>query len=75
MDGARPLVRRPLKYFEERLNPSHFFRVNRRQIVGLGMVKATRPVENGGIELDLGDATKLEVSRRQARAFKEAFRI
>jgi two-component system LytT family response regulator len=75
MDGARPLVRRPLKYFEERLNSSHFFRVNRRQIVGLGMVKATRPVENGVIELDLGDATKLEVSRRQARAFKEAFRI
>jgi two-component system LytT family response regulator len=75
MDGARPLVRRPLKYFEERLDPSHFFRVNRRQIVGLGMVKATRPMENGVIELDLGDATKVEVSRRQARAFKEAFRL
>lgn len=73
MDGARPLVRRPLKYFEERLDPSHFFRVNRREIVGLGMVKATRPMQNGVIELDLGDGAKLEVSRRQARAFKEAF--
>jgi two-component system LytT family response regulator len=75
MDGAKPLVRRPLKYFEERLDPSHFFRVNRRQIVGLGMVKGTRSVEGGMIELDLGDVAKVEVSRRQARAFKEAFRL
>ena len=75
MDGAKPLVRRPLKYFEDRLDPAHFFRANRKQIVGLGVVKGTRPVEGGMIELDLGEEAKVEVSRRQARAFKEAFRL
>lgn len=75
MEGAKPLVRRPLKYFEERLDPAHFFRANRKQIVGLGAVKGTRPVKGGMIELDLGEGAKVEVSRRQARAFKEAFRL
>jgi len=75
MDGAKPLVRRPLKYFEERLDPAHFFRANRKQIVGLGVVKGTRPVDGGMIELDLGDGAKVEVSRRQTRAFREAFRL
>jgi len=75
MEGAKPLVRRPLKYFEERLDPAHFFRANRKQIVGLGAVKGTKPVEGGMIELDLGEGAKVEVSRRQARAFKEAFRL
>lgn len=75
MEGAKPLVRRPLKYFEERLDPAHFFRANRKQIVGLESVKGTRPVEGGMIELDLGEGSKVKVSRRQARAFKEAFRL
>ena len=43
--------------------------------MGLGVVKGTRPVEGGMIELDLGEEAKVEVSRRQARAFKEAFRL
>ena len=75
MDGAKPLVRRPLKYFVERLDPAHFFRINRKQIVGLGSVKGTRPVDGGMIELDLGEGAKVEVSRRQTRAFREAFRL
>jgi two-component system LytT family response regulator len=75
MDGAKPLVRRPLKYFEDRLDPAHFFRANRKQIVGLGVVKGTRPVDGGLIELDLGEGAKVEVSRRQTRAFRETFRL
>ena len=75
MDGAKPLVRRSLKYFVERLDPAHFFRANRKQIVGLGSVKGTRPVDGGMIELDLGEGAKVEVSRRQTRAFREAFRL
>ena len=75
MDGAKPLVRRSLKYFVERLDPAHFFRANRKQIVGLGSVKGTRSVDGGRIELDLGEGAKVEVSRRQTRAFREAFRL
>jgi len=36
MEGAKPLVRRPLKYFEERLDPAHFFRANRNRLWGWG---------------------------------------
>ena len=72
---AHPLVRRPIQYFEERLDPRHFFRVNRSQIAGLDHVKATRPMEGGRIQLDLGGGKFLEVSRRQARAFQKRFAL
>lgn len=72
---AHPLVRRSIQYFEERLDPRHFFRVNRSQIAGLDHVKATRPMEGGRIQLDLGGGKSLEVSRRQARAFQKRFAL
>jgi DNA-binding LytR/AlgR family response regulator len=31
--------------------------------------------DGGMIELDLGEGSKVEVSRRQTRAFREAFRL
>lgn len=73
--AARPLVRRPIQYFEDRLDPAHFFRINRSQIVGLGHVKSTRLLEGGRITLELGEGRNLEVSRRQARVFREKFTI
>lgn len=72
---ARPLVRRPIQYFEDRLDPQHFFRINRSQIAGLDHVKSTRPIEGGRIAFDLGEGRVLEVSRRQARIFQEKFKL
>jgi len=72
---AHPLVRRPIQYFEERLDPRHFFRVNRSQIAGLDHVKATQPIEGGRIRLEFNEGKFLEVSRRQARAFQERFSL
>jgi two-component system LytT family response regulator len=72
---AHPLVRRPIQYFEERLDPRHFFRVNRSQIAGLDHVKATRPIEGGRIRLEFSEGKFLEVSRRQARAFQKRFAL
>jgi two-component system LytT family response regulator len=70
---ARPLVRRPIKYFEDRLDFAHFFRINRSQIAGLDHIRATRPVEGGRIFLDYGEGRTLEISRRQARVFQKKF--
>lgn len=72
---AKPLVRRPIQYFEDRLDPQHFFRINRSQIVGLDHVKSTRPIEGGRISFDLGEGRVLQVSRRQARIFQEKFKL
>lgn len=72
---ARPLVRKPMKYFEDRLDPVHFFRANRHCIVNLAKVRVTRPLGGGRIQLDLGDGRAVEISRRQARSFSEKFSL
>lgn len=72
---ARPLVRRPIKYFEDRLDPAHFFRINRSQIAGLNHIQATRPLEGGRICLDYGEGKSLEISRRQVRVFHKKFSL
>ena len=72
---ARPLVRRPMKYFEDRLDPGHFFRANRGCMVNLARVLSTRPLTGGRILLDFGEGRTTEISRRQARSFAEKFRL
>lgn len=72
---THPLVRRPMKYFEERLQPAHFFRANRNCIVNLSKIRSTQPLEGGRIRLDFGEGKTVEISRRQARSFTEKFRL
>lgn len=73
--SARPLVRRPIKYFEDRLDPAHFFRINRSQIASLGHIQSTQPIQGGRIQLNYGEGKSLEISRRQARSFQAKFSL
>lgn len=72
---AHGLVRRPIKYFEIRLDPGEFFRANRAQMVNLKVIKECKPVEGGRLAAHLEEGTPIEISRRQARAFRELLRI
>ena len=67
----RPLILKSLNNLEERLNPRIFFRANRKHIVNLKWVKYVEPWFNGGLQLELEDGTKVEVSRRQSTKFKD----
>jgi two-component system LytT family response regulator len=69
------LMRRPIKYFEERFSPEDFLRANRAQIINLHRVKSWEPLTEGRLKAVLDDGTQVEISRRQARAFRERSRL
>lgn len=70
-DSSRPLILRSLNSFEERLDPNHFFRANRKYIVNLNWIENIENWFNGGLMLKLKTGEKIEVSRRQAVRFKD----
>ena len=56
---------------EERLDPRAFFRANRRQIINLAWIDRIEPWFSGGLLVHLKGGLKVELSRRQAQAFRE----
>lgn len=67
----KPLILKSLNNLEKRLDPNIFFRTNRKFIVNLRWVENVETWFNGGLQLELKDGTKVEVSRRQASRFKD----
>jgi two-component system LytT family response regulator len=70
-ENFRPLILRSLNSFEERLDPEHFFRANRKFIINLQWVSSIENWFNGGLQVELREGEKVEISRRQAIRFKE----
>ena len=72
-DGGQALVPRSLNALANRLDPALFFRASRQHLVNLRWVATVEPWFSGGLLLTLrGDGrVKVEVSRRQAQAFRE----
>jgi two-component system LytT family response regulator len=70
-DNFRPLILRSLNSFEERLDPEFFFRANRKFIINLQWVSSIENWFNGGLQVELREGEKVEISRRQAIRFKE----
>jgi two-component system, LytTR family, response regulator len=69
------LIYRVLTKIEERLPSAMFFRANRRQIVNIHKIKKVDPWFNGGYKLELQSGAEIEVSRRHATRFKDAFSL
>lgn len=70
-DNFRPLILRSLNSFEERLDSEFFFRANRKFIINLQWVSSIENWFNGGLQVELREGEKVEISRRQAIRFKE----
>ncbi|MCC6415485.1 MAG: LytTR family transcriptional regulator DNA-binding domain-containing protein [Opitutaceae bacterium] len=70
-DNAQPQLFRSLNAMEERLDPKHFFRANRRQLINLACIDKIEPWFSGGLLVQLKGGTKVELSRRQAQEFRE----
>lgn len=62
---------RTLGQLEARLDPATFFRANRQQIVTLRWIDTVDEWFNGQLRARLTDGTKITLSRRRARAFRE----
>lgn len=61
-----PLIRRSLSAIEQQLDPSSFFRANRRQIVNLNWIESTRFGIDGGLSIRLKSGYDVELSRRRS---------
>lgn len=70
-DDNKPQLFRSLTAMEERLDPKHFFRANRKQVINLAWVEGIEPWFSGGLLVRLKGAIKVELSRRQAQEFRE----
>lgn len=70
-DNFKPLILRSLNSFEDRLDPEFFFRANRKFIINLQWVSSIENWFNGGLQVELKEGEKVEISRRQAIRFKE----
>jgi two-component system LytT family response regulator len=68
----QPLLGRPLTLLEQRLDPRHFFRANRSQIINLDFIEGVEVGVNGRLHVQLRDGgPEVEISRRQARRFRD----
>lgn len=74
-DKYRPLILRSLNSLEERLDPEHYFRANRKYIINLNCIVFVENWFNGGLQVELTNGEKIEISRRQAIKFKEQFTL
>jgi two-component system LytT family response regulator len=70
-DDCKPQLFRSLTAMEERLDPKHFLRANRKQVINLAWVEAIDPWFSGGLLVKLKGGLKVELSRRQAQDFRE----
>jgi two-component system LytT family response regulator len=71
----QPLIARPLSTIEQRLDPKRFFRANRSQIVNLEFIEKVNLGINGRLDVTLRAGPEVEISRRQARLFREQMSI
>lgn len=69
--GQRPLIGRSLNALETRLDPRVFFRANRQEIVNLRAVQKIEVWFGGALRATLRGGAEVEISRRQARRFRE----
>lgn len=71
-----PLIGRPLSTIEQRLDPKRFFRANRAQIINVEFIEKVDLGINGRLDVTLrGGGPEVEISRRQARLFRQQMSI
>ena len=71
LEPGTPLIHRSLNQLEERLDPTQFFRANRRQIINLIGVQSVEKGMQGGLRVTLSNGAEVELSRRRAQEFRE----
>ena len=67
----RPLLGRSLAALESKLDTQRFFRANRQQIINLEFIRSVDLGVGGRLHVQLNDGREIQISRRQARLFRE----
>jgi two-component system LytT family response regulator len=71
----RPLLGRPLQSLEQRLDPKRFFRANRKQIINVDFIENVELGIGGQLHVRLRGGSEVDISRRQARLFREQMSV
>jgi two-component system LytT family response regulator len=67
----RPLLGRSLVALESKLDARRFFRANRQQLINLDFVRRVDLGVGGTLQVLLTEGQEIQISRRQAREFRE----
>jgi two-component system LytT family response regulator len=73
--GGKPLIYRNLSALEQKLPAETFFRANRSWIINTQYIQQIEPAISGGFDVSLHADLKVEISRRQASAFKQGWSL
>ena len=69
------MIHKSLSRLQERLDPTVFFRANRQQIINVEYIAEIDSYYKGGMKVSLTTGHELEISNRNAVAFKEMMGI
>ncbi len=70
--GKKAMQRRSLRQWEEMLDESIFFRINRTEIINIKYIQEVNSANDGGLEIKLKTGELLKVSKRQSVKFKNS---
>ena len=73
--GRKVVLKRSLRQWEQLLDASLFFRINRTQIINTFYIQQVYPLPGGRLKIGLQTGQLLEVSSRQSAKFKNLNRI
>ncbi len=73
--AGKPLIYKNLAALEHRLPPQVFFRANRSWIINTQYITAIEPAVSGGFDIRLKQELAVEISRRQATAFRQGWAL
>lgn len=71
LSDRHPLIPRSLNFLEQRLPPGLFFRVSRTAIINIREVARIEPWFSGGLRATLRNGSTFDLSRRQAKIFRD----
>lgn len=75
-DEKKFVIRKPMKYWENKLPPEKFLRVHRQTILNIDFIKKVEPISSNRYVLKLKSIrTQIEVSQRFSKKLKEIGRI
>ena len=73
--AGKPMIYRNLSALEQKLPAETFFRANRSWIINTQYIRQIEPTISGGFEVSLSAELRVEISRRQASAFKQGWSL
>jgi two-component system LytT family response regulator len=74
-DKVSPCVHRPISAVYERLDQNLFFKASRSWLINTHFINAIDAMENGSLQVELKNGSKVTISKRQTSEFKKLWAL